>query len=198
MKVVILGSGHGSNARAILESQKKGNLGNAIVVGIVSDRDDAGILEIADQYSIPSSVVKCSQIKAKLSDFDKEIFINKINVFNPDLIVLAGFMKILPSTFIEYFQAQIINIHPSLLPCFKGINAIQQAFDHGVKISGCTVHQVSTEVDSGKILAQAPVRIMDSDTIDTLTQKIHAAEHVILPSSIADLSLSNRDLSLDK
>ena len=85
MRVVILGSGHGSNARAILESQKKGNLGNAIVVGIVSDRDDAGILEIANQYSIPSSVAKCSQIKAKLSDFDKEIFINKINVFNPDL-----------------------------------------------------------------------------------------------------------------
>ena len=106
-------------------------------------------------------------------------------------------MKILPSTFIEYFEKQIINIHPSLLPSFKGINAIQQAFEHGVKISGCTVHQVSTEIDSGKILAQAPVRIMDSDTIDTLTQKIHAAEHVILPSSIANLSNSNRGL-LDK
>ena len=75
MRVVILGSGHGTNARAILESQKKGNLGNAIVVGIVSDRDDAGILEIADQYSIPSSVAKCSQRKAKLSDFDKEILL---------------------------------------------------------------------------------------------------------------------------
>ena len=197
MRVVILGSGNGTNAKAILESQKTGNLGNATVVGILSDQDDAGILKIADQYSISSSIAKCSQSKAKLSDADQEIFIKKINVFNPHLIVLAGFMRILPSAFIEYFEKQIINIHPSLLPSFKGMNAIQQAFEHGVKISGCTVHQVSTEIDSGKILAQAPVRIMDSDTIDTLTQKIHAAEHVILPSTIANLSNSNKCL-LDK
>ena len=110
-------------------------------------------------------------------------------------MTLAGFMKILPSTFIEYFQAQIVNIH--LTSHVLKAKMPSNRHSIGVKISGFTVHQVSTEVDSGKFL-QAPVRIMDSDTIGTLTQKIHAAEHVILPSSIADLSLSNRDLSLDK
>ena len=97
-------------------------------------------------------------------------------------------MKILPVDFIDKFQGRIINIHPSLLPSFKGLNAIKRAFDHGVKITGCTVHVVTEKIDDGKIIAQAPVRVMETDSLESVTQKIHAAEHVLLPSVIAKIS----------
>ena len=100
-------------------------------------------------------------------------------------------MKILPETLLDAFPNKIINIHPSLLPSFKGLNAIERAFNFGVKISGCTVHFVDKEIDQGIIISQAPVRRMDSDTLEIFTQKIQAAEHVILPTTIANLSLAS-------
>ena len=100
-------------------------------------------------------------------------------------------MKILSHSFIQEYESRVINIHPSLLPSFKGLNAIQRAYERGVKISGCTVHWVSKGVDEGKIIAQLPVRIMDSDTLDSFTQKIHAAEHFLLPEVISQLSFAD-------
>tara|TARA_A100001015_G_C14820126_1_gene644341 strand:- start:666 stop:980 length:315 start_codon:yes stop_codon:yes gene_type:complete len=100
-------------------------------------------------------------------------------------------MKILPMNFIEFFQGRIVNIHPSLLPSFKGLHAIKRAYERGVKISGCTVHWVSEGIDEGKIIAQSPVRIFETDTLESFTQKIHAAEHYLLPTVIAELSNSN-------
>jgi phosphoribosylglycinamide formyltransferase-1 len=108
----------------------------------------------------------------------------------PRLIVLAGFMKILSPRFVQAYEGQIINIHPSLLPSFKGLHAIKRSYERGVKISGCTVHWVSEGVDEGRIIAQSPVRIMETDTLDSFTQKIHAAEHFLLPEVIAQLSLT--------
>lgn len=128
---------------------------------------------------------------ALISSEDSKTLCDAIEEFTPDLLILAGFMKILPAEFILRFNEKIINIHPSLLPSFKGKNAIRKAFDHGVKISGCTVHWVSEEVDQGKIIAQAPVRVMETDTYETLYQKIQAAEHVLLPTVISNLSLQN-------
>lgn len=191
MKCVILGSGKGSNAKSILEAWSNKQLGNAQIEAVLSDNKMAPILEIADSYSVTSRFIEMNSKSALISSEDSKILCDAIEEFTPDLLILAGFMKILPAEFILRFNEKIINIHPSLLPSFKGKNAIRKAFDHGVKISGCTVHWVSEEVDQGKIIAQAPVRVMETDTYETLYQKIQAAEHVLLPTVISNLSLQN-------
>ena len=191
MKCVILGSGKGSNAKSILEAWSNKQLGIAQIEAVLSDNKLAPILEIADSYSVASRFIEMNSKSALISSEDSKILIDAIEEFTPDLLILAGFMKILPAEFILRFNEKIINIHPSLLPSFKGKNAIRKAFDHGVKISGCTVHWVSEEVDQGKIIAQAPVRVMETDTYETLYQKIQAAEHVLLPTVISNLSLQN-------
>ena len=191
MKCVILGSGKGSNAKSILEAWSNKQLGIAQIEAVLSDNKMAPILEIADSYSVASRFIEMNSKSALISSEDSKILSDAIEEFTPDLLILAGFMKILPAEFILRFNEKIINIHPSLLPSFKGKNAIRKAFDHGVKISGCTVHWVSEEVDQGKIIAQAPVRVMETDTYETLYQKIQAAEHVLLPTVISNLSLQN-------
>ena len=191
MRVIILGSGNGTNAKSILETQEHSMLGNAKIVGIFSNVPSSGILDVAKHYSIQTEVIPCKKIFGKLEEKEATLFTQKINEYSPDLIVLAGFMKILPETLLDAFPNKIINIHPSLLPSFKGLNAIERAFNFGVKISGCTVHFVDKKIDQGIIISQAPVRRMDSDTLEIFTQKIQAAEHVILPTTIANLSLAS-------
>ena len=105
-----------------------------------------------------------------------------------DLIVLAGFMRVIKETILLAFPKNIINLHPSLLPSFKGLNGIGQAFDYGVKVTGCTVHFVTGELDGGPIIDQMEVRIEDSDTLESLEKKIHAAEHVLLPKVVRELA----------
>ncbi|HAD21517.1 MAG TPA: phosphoribosylglycinamide formyltransferase, partial [Opitutae bacterium] len=158
MRVLVLGSGQGSNAKAILEAQNNLLLGNAQVVGIISNIPSAGIIDIAEEYSVPTALISCSKETGKLEINETEDLTQKIKMFSPDLIVLAGFMKIIPSDLIDIFPNKIINLHPSLLPSFKGLNAIERAFNYGVKISGCTVHCVNAGIDDGPIIAQAPVR----------------------------------------
>ena len=191
MNIVILGSGKGTNAHAILDASKKGKLGKAKVKAVLSDISDAPILKIAESFSVPTKLMGLSTNNSKISSDDAKQLIEMINEFNATIVVLAGFMKILPINFIEFFQGRIVNIHPSLLPSFKGLHAIKRAYERGVKISGCTVHWVSEGIDEGKIIAQSPVRILDTDTLESFTQKIHAAEHYLLPTVIAELSNSN-------
>ena len=191
MDIVILGSGRGSNANAILKAWKDGQLGKAQVNAVISDVPDAPILNIAKSYKVPAKIIDINANTAKISEGDTNKLIDLTNEFKPKLIVLAGFMKILSHRFIQEYESRIINIHPSLLPSFKGLNAIKRAYERGVKISGCTVHWVSKGVDEGKIIAQLPVRIMDSDTLDSFTQKIHAAEHFLLPEVISQLSFAD-------
>lgn len=191
MDIVILGSGRGSNANAILKAWKDGQLGKAQVKAVISDVPDASILKIAKSYKVPARTIDINANTAKISVGDTKKLIDLTNEFKPKLIVLAGFMKILSHRFIQEYESRIINIHPSLLPSFKGLNAIKRAYERGVKISGCTVHWVSKGVDEGKIIAQLPVRIMDSDTLDSFTQKIHAAEHFLLPEVISQLSFAD-------
>lgn len=191
MDIVILGSGRGSNANAILKACKYGQLGKAQVKAVISDVPDAPILNIAKSYKVPARTIDINANAAKISVGDTKKLIDLTNEFKPKLIVLAGFMKILSHRFIQEYESRIINIHPSLLPSFKGLNAIKRAYERGVKISGCTVHWVSKGVDEGKIIAQLPVRIMDSDTLDSFTQKIHAAEHFLLPEVISQLSFAD-------
>ena len=191
MDIVILGSGRGSNANAILKAWKDGQLGKAQVKAVISDVPVAPILNIAKSYNVPARTIDINANSAKISVGDTNKLIDLTNEFKPKLIVLAGFMKILSHRFIQEYESRIINIHPSLLPSFKGLNAIKRAYERGVKISGCTVHWVSKGVDEGKIIAQLPVRIMDSDTLDSFTQKIHAAEHFLLPEVISQLSFAD-------
>ena len=191
MDIVILGSGRGSNANAILKAWKDGQLGKAQVNAVISDVPDAPIINIAKSYKVPARTIDINANTAKISEGDTNKLIDLTNEFKPKLIVLAGFMKILSHSFIQEYESRIINIHPSLLPSFKGLNAIKRAYERGVKISGCTVHWVSKGVDEGKIIAQLPVRIMDSDTLDSFTQKIHAAEHFLLPEVISQLSFAD-------
>jgi phosphoribosylglycinamide formyltransferase-1 len=188
MRVVILGSGRGSNAAAILEAQQAGRLGRARVVAIFSDQPDAKILALGARFGVPAQFVDPAPFKTKLEGEGEARFIAAVNGASPDLVVLAGFMRVLKPGFLNAFAGKIINLHPSLLPSFPGLDGIGQAFRRGVKITGCTVHSVTAEVDGGPILDQTAVRIEASDTLESLAEKIHAAEHALLPAVIARLS----------
>lgn len=188
MRVVILGSGRGSNAEAILQAQQAGRLGSARVVQILSDKPGAGILALGARFGVPAAFVDPAPFKTKLEGPGEDRFIEAIQTVHADLVVLAGFMRVLKPKFLGAFAGRIINLHPSLLPAFPGLDGIGQAFRAGVKVTGCTVHQVTLEVDAGKIIEQASVPVEPGDTLETLTAKVHAAEHQLLPAVIARLS----------
>ena len=192
MRVVILGSGRGSNAEAILVARQEGRLGTAEVVEIFSDKPDAGILALGKRFGVPARYVDPAPFKTKLEGEGEDRFIAAITEAAPDLVVLAGFMRVLKPKFLGAFAGRIINLHPSLLPLFPGLDGIGQAFRAGVESTGCTVHYVTAEVDAGQIIEQATVPVEANDTIETLTAKLHAAEHRLLPAVIARLSLNRK------
>ncbi len=188
MRVVILGSGRGSNAEAILEAQKAGRLGRARVVAVFSDQPAARILELGPRFGVPAQFVDPAPFKTKLEGEGERRFIAAVGAAQPDLVVLAGFMRVLKPGFLNAFSGRIINLHPSLLPAFPGLDAIGQAWRAGAGQTGCTVHWVTPEVDAGPVLGQTPVRIEKTDTVETLEARVHAAEHALLPAVIAQLS----------
>lgn len=188
MRVVILGSGRGSNAEAILRAEAEGRLGSARVVAVFSDRPDAGILQLATARGVTARYLDPAPFKTKLEGEGEARFIAAVAAESPDLVVLAGFMRVLKQGFLAAFAGRIINLHPSLLPSFPGLDAIGQAWRRGVRITGCTVHQVTLDVDGGPILDQEAVRIEEDDTLESLTARVHAAEHRLLPRVIARLS----------
>jgi phosphoribosylglycinamide formyltransferase 1 len=188
MRVVILGSGRGSNAEAILLAQQSGRLGSARVVQILSDKPDAGILALGPRFGVPARFVDPAPFKTKLEGEGEARFIAAVRESAPDLVVLAGFMRVLKAGFLGAFAGKIINLHPSLLPSFPGLDGIGQAFRAGVKETGCTVHYVTLEVDAGRIIEQATVPIVAGESLETLAAKVHAAEHRLLPAVIARLS----------
>ncbi len=192
MRVVILGSGRGSNAAAVLEAQKAGRLGRARVVQIFSDRPDAGILALGALHGVPATFLDPAPFKTKLEGAGEDRYIEAIRSCEAELVVLAGFMRVVKPRLLAAFAGKVINLHPSLLPSFPGLDAIGQAWRRGVKVTGCTVHAVTPEVDGGPIIDQAVVRIDPTDTLETLTTKVHAAEHALLPAVIAALSESPR------
>lgn len=188
MRVVILGSGRGSNAEAILQAQQAGQLGRARVVALFSDKPDAGILALGPRFGLPASYIDPAPFKTKLEGEGEARFIAAVRAAQPDLVVLAGFMRVIKPGLLAAFAGKIINLHPSLLPSFPGLDGIGQAFRRGVKVTGCTVHGVTAEVDGGPILDQATVRVAPGETLETLAAKVHAAEHALLPAVIARLS----------
>ena len=186
--IVILGSGRGSNAEALLKAESQKKLGAAKIAAVISDHEDAGILALGQKYKVPAIYIDPGRKGARLTDEAEQAYIERIQSFSPKLIVLAGFMRIIKRPFIEAFEGRMINLHPSLLPNFPGINGIEQAYKHGVKITGCTVHWVTPDLDAGPIIDQKSVRIEEADTLDMLAKKIHIAEHVLLPDVVTRLS----------
>lgn len=169
-------------------AQQHGRLGAARVVQILSDQPDAGILALGARFGVPATFVDPAPFKTKLEGAGEERFIAALRAAQPDLVVLAGFMRVLKPGFLTAFVGKIINLHPSLLPSFPGLDGIGQAWRRGVKVTGCTVHGVTAEVDGGPIIDQAVVRIEAGDSLETLAAKVHAAEHELLPRVIARLS----------
>lgn len=188
MRVVILGSGRGSNAEAILQAQQRGELGRARVVHLYSDQPEAGLLSLGPKYDVPADFLDPAPFRTKLDGEGEARYIATLRAEAPELVVLAGFMRVLKPGFLQAFAGKIINLHPSLLPSFPGLDGIGQAWRRGVKVTGCTVHEVTLEVDGGPILDQTAVRIEENDTLETLAAKVHAAEHALLPAVIKRLS----------
>lgn len=190
MKFAILGSGKGSNAKAILHAWREGSLGRAEPVAIFSDNRDAPILEFGSEFGLPARYLDPGRFRTKLDAEAEQHYIDAIRSTGADWVVLAGFMRVIKPAFLDAFPKRILNLHPSLLPSFKGLNGIGQAWDYGVKITGCTVHYVTADLDGGPIIDQEAVRIETDDSLESLAQKVHAAEHRLLPKVIAELSNS--------
>ena len=188
--IVILGSGRGTNAEALLQSESKKRLGVAKIAAVISDHQNAGILALGEKYKVPAIFLDPGRKGARLSDEAEQVYIERIQSLSPELIILAGFMRILKRPFIDAFKGRVINLHPSLLPSFPGMSSIQQAYEYGVRITGCSIHWVTPELDAGPIIDQKVVRIEESDTLESLTKKVHIAEHALLPDVVTRLSKS--------
>lgn len=186
--IVILGSGRGSNAEALLKAEASKKLGAAKIAAVISDHEDAGILALGQKFKVPAIYIDPKRKGGYLSEEAEQAYIERIASFSPKLIVLAGFMRILRKPFVDAFGGRVINLHPSLLPSFKGANGIKDAYEYGVKVTGCTVHWVTSDLDAGPIVDQKEVRIDESETLDHLAKKIHIAEHQLLPDVVARLS----------
>lgn len=183
----VLGSGKGSNFAAIADAVGVGKIPADIAI-VASDIESAGILTLARQRNIPAQFIPPGKFRTKLDEDAECAFVAALQSANVDLIVLAGFMRVLKGDFLRAFEGRIVNIHPSLLPSFPGLEAWKQALDHGVKVTGCTVHFVDAGVDAGPIIGQETVPVLDHDTPETLHQRIHAAEHRLYPECVAALA----------
>jgi len=179
----VLASGSGSNLEAIATAIHNGQLQAKIAV-VIYNEPDAFAKHRAEKFGIPAILVNHRDYKSRKA-LDLAI-IDILNQYNVHLVIMAGWMRIVTQALIDAFPNRILNIHPSLLPSFKGIHAIEQALNYGVKITGCTVHLLSLEVDSGKILQQAAVPILPDDTLEDLQKRIQVQEHLIYPAAIAE------------
>jgi phosphoribosylglycinamide formyltransferase-1 len=182
----ILGSGKGSNCRAILESIRAGTLMAQAQV-VISDVFNAPILEIAREFSVPNAYLPPGQFRTRLEPSAEGELVRMLRAADVDLVVLAGFMRVLKSTILEAFRHRIINIHPSLLPKFPGLEAWKQALAAGESVTGCTVHYVDEKIDHGDIIAQREVPILPIDSAESLHARIQIAEHELYPAVIAQL-----------
>jgi len=181
INIGVLVSGRGTNLQAIIEAIEEGKIAGEIKV-VMSDNPDAYALKRAQQYHIDTRYVDFKEFKNR-EDYDKEI-VECLKEKDVDLVVLAGYMRILSSYFIKMYKNRIMNIHPALLPSFPGLYAQKQAVEHGVKVSGCTVHFVDEGVDSGPIILQKAVEVKDNDTEESLAERILKEEHQIYPQAI--------------
>lgn len=179
-RIAILVSGNGSNLQAIMDAIAADTTFPATIVRVISNKAEAYALERAQMASIPTHVIDHTAY-ANRDAFDQALH-NQLIKDKVDVICLAGFMRLLTASFVNQWKGKILNIHPSLLPDFKGAHAIRDAFEAGVSHTGCTVHIVTPEMDAGPILGQYEVEMDADDTLDTIETKMHQAEHQLYPA----------------
>ena len=180
-RIVVLISGSGSNFQAILDHCQQASIDGEIVA-VISNRQDAFGLKRAEMAGIPGHFIDHTSFQGRES-FDQAL-IEQIDSYQPDLVVLAGFMRILSADFVRHYSGRLFNIHPSLLPRYKGLNTHQRVIEAGDSEHGCTVHFVTEELDGGPLVIQAKIAVETSDTIETLQTKVHTLEHQIYPLAI--------------
>jgi len=186
-RIGVLGSGTGSNFVAIAEACASGTIPASIAL-VLSDVAEAGIIDRARERGLPARYLAPGKFRTRLEEEAESQYAAALVTAGVDLVVLAGFMRVLKSPFLSAFEGRIVNIHPSLLPAFPGLEAWKQAWAYGVKVTGCTVHFVDSGVDSGAIIGQQTVPVLDDDTPQTLHQRIHGAEHELYPKCVAAIA----------
>ena len=192
LQLGVMASGSGSNFEAVAEAIASGQL-NAEIKVLIYNNPQAKAAARAKKYNIPAVLIDHRKYKQRES-LDRRI-VEVLRSYKVDWVIMAGWMRIVTQVLLDGYPNRVINIHPSLLPSFKGIRAIEQALAAKVKITGCTVHLVNLEVDSGAIIMQAAVPVLDSDNLDTLHQRIQKQEHHILPQAIALAASKKRKIN---
>jgi phosphoribosylglycinamide formyltransferase-1 len=185
LPIGVLGSGKGSNCRVILERIRSGDL-HAEARLVVSDALDAPILDIAREFGVANAYLPPGRFRTRLEPAIEEQLVKMLHDAGAELVVLAGFMRVLHEPMLKAFPRRIINIHPSLLPKFPGLESWKQAFVAGETVTGCTVHYVDEQIDHGRILAQKEVKILPNDTAESLHARIQVLEHELYPAVIAE------------
>lgn len=184
-RLAVLGSGKGSNFTAILDAVRNGRLAAEVAL-VVADRADAGILETARAAGLETFVIEEPQYRTRLSPEVEEQLVAALRARGVELVVLAGFLRVVKNPLLTAFPERIVNIHPSLLPAFPGLEAWKQALDAGVSVTGCTVHLVDAGIDTGRVLAQAEVPVHADDSAESLHARIQRAEHALYPRVLAE------------
>ena len=183
LRIGILGSGRGTNAQTIIEACQRRDIPGQVVL-VLSDATDAMILDRAKRLDVPARFIAPGKWKTKLDPAIETEYVNALRDAAVDLVALAGFMRMLKGDFLRAFPNRILNIHPSLLPAFPGLESWRQAFDHGAKVAGCTVHFVNEDMDTGPIILQAAVPVLENDTPEALHARIQEEEHRLYPQAI--------------
>ena len=183
LRIAVLGSGSGSNCQSIIDAIAAGTL-HAEIVCVISDVEEATILDRAEHHDIPARYLSCAPFKTKVDGEGQQTYIATLKSYTPDVVVLAGFMRILKPELLQAFAGKIINIHPSLLPAFPGLHAWKQALDYGTKVAGCTVHFVDEGTDTGPVIVQKCVPVLDDDTAESLHARIQEQEHIAYPEAL--------------
>jgi phosphoribosylglycinamide formyltransferase-1 len=188
-RIAILISGRGSNMIALAEAARDGRIANAEIAVVISDQPNAAGLVKAKELGLETLIVE--RRSRPRAEHDREV-VAALQARHIDLVCLAGYMRVLSSGFIEAYRGRILNIHPSLLPLFPGLDAQQQAIDHGAQSSGCTVHFVDETLDGGPIIAQRAVPVHEGDTVESLSTRILIEEHKLYPEAVAMVLSNNR------
>lgn len=179
--LAVLASGHGSNFEALAQAAQRDEIPGRIAL-LLCDTPGAPVLERARRLGIEAEVLPAGSARTRLED--ERPWIEALQRRGVDTVLLAGFMRRLHADFLRAFSDRILNIHPSLLPAFPGLDAIRRAFEHGVRVTGCTVHLVDADLDQGPIVAQRAVEVRTDDTLETLTARVHDAEHRLYPAAV--------------
>jgi phosphoribosylglycinamide formyltransferase-1 len=194
LKIAVLGSGSGSNCQSIIDAIEAGEL-NARIVCVIADVEDAPILDRARRHGLPAEYISGAPFKTKIDGDAEKRYIARLQESGAEVIALAGFMRIIKGGLLSAFRGHIINIHPSLLPSFPGLHSWKQAIEYGTKLAGCTVHFVDEGTDTGPIIVQKAVPVMDDDTPESLHARIQIQEHIAYPEALRAIADGTAQIS---